>query len=128
MVCSLPFPLLLSDSFLLCPGQYDAHLARQAADIKAFAEDESLLLDPKLEYSTVAGLSGEVIERLYRIRPTTIVCFLLSQAHIWQLTTLFPGCREEDGGDDSYFSYFAAQACKTYMGYNVSEPGACIID
>ena len=98
MVCSLPSPLLLSDSFLLCPGQYDAHLARQAADIKAFAEDESLLLDPKLEYSTVAGLSGEVIERLYRIRPTTIVCFLLSQAHIWQLTTLFQGAAKRMEG------------------------------
>ena len=82
MVCNLHSPissLILSYSvpklYFFYTGQYDAHLARQAADIKAFAEDESLLLNPKLEYSTVAGLSGEVIEKLYHIRPTTIVCF-----------------------------------------------------
>ncbi|KAF9530813.1 glucose inhibited division protein A-domain-containing protein [Crepidotus variabilis] len=53
-------------------GQYDAHLSRQAADLKTFEEDESLLLNPKLEYSNVPGLSAEVIEKLYRVKPTTI--------------------------------------------------------
>lgn len=55
-------------------GHYDAHLARQAADLRVFAEDESLILDPELDYSSIPGLSGEVIEKLCRIRPTTIVC------------------------------------------------------
>ena len=55
-------------------GQYDAHLMRQAADLKVFAEDESLILDSKLDYSSIPGLSGEVIEKLYRVQPTTIVC------------------------------------------------------
>ena len=59
----------------LITGQYDAHLTRQEADLKTvFMEDESLLLDPRMEYSTVPGLSSEVVERLYRVKPTTIVC------------------------------------------------------
>ncbi|PPR05019.1 hypothetical protein CVT24_010212, partial [Panaeolus cyanescens] len=53
-------------------GQYDPHLTRQEADLRAFAEDESLTLDPKLEYSTIPGLSSEVIEKLYTVKPTTI--------------------------------------------------------
>jgi tRNA uridine 5-carboxymethylaminomethyl modification enzyme len=36
-------------------------------------EDESLLLDPSMEYSEVPGLSSEVVEKLYRVKPTTIV-------------------------------------------------------
>ncbi|KAF8197101.1 glucose inhibited division protein A-domain-containing protein [Pholiota molesta] len=53
-------------------GQYDAHLARQAADVRAFNEDESLWLDPQMDYSGVLGLSSEVIEKLYRVKPTSI--------------------------------------------------------
>jgi tRNA U34 5-carboxymethylaminomethyl modifying enzyme MnmG/GidA len=58
----------------LITGQYDAHLTRQEADLKTFMEDESLLLDPRMDYSTVPGLSSEVVERLYHVEPTTIVC------------------------------------------------------
>jgi len=36
-------------------------------------EDESLLLDPQMDYSEVAGLSSEVREKLFCVRPTTIV-------------------------------------------------------
>jgi tRNA uridine 5-carboxymethylaminomethyl modification enzyme len=36
-------------------------------------EDETLLLDPQMDYSQVAGLSSEVKERLFAVRPTTIV-------------------------------------------------------
>ena len=36
-------------------------------------EDESLLLDPSMDYKLDPGLSSEVIEKLYRVRPTTIV-------------------------------------------------------
>ncbi|KAF8804049.1 glucose-inhibited division protein A subfamily [Phlegmacium glaucopus] len=53
-------------------GQYDMHMSRQEADVRAFMEDESLLLDPGLDYSAVPGLSSEVIEKLYIVRPTTI--------------------------------------------------------
>lgn len=36
-------------------------------------EDESLALDPLLDYSTVEGLSSEVRERLVKVRPSSIV-------------------------------------------------------
>ena len=36
-------------------------------------EDESLALDPQLDYQSVEGLSSEVRERLARVRPTSIV-------------------------------------------------------
>ncbi|RDB21915.1 Mitochondrial translation optimization protein 1 [Hypsizygus marmoreus] len=53
-------------------GQYSAHLFRQEADLRMFMEDESLLLDPHMNYSNVEGLSSEVRERLFVVRPTTI--------------------------------------------------------
>ncbi|KAF9005147.1 glucose inhibited division protein A-domain-containing protein [Cyathus striatus] len=52
-------------------GRYDPHLCRQQADLQAFMEDESLLLDPQMDYTLVPGLSSEIIERLSRVRPTT---------------------------------------------------------
>lgn len=56
-------------------GQYDMHMSRQEADVRAFMEDESFVLDPSLDYSSVSGLSSEVIEKLNLVRPTTIVSF-----------------------------------------------------
>ena len=58
-------------------GKYNAHIFRQEADLRVFMEDESLTLDPHMDYGTVTGLSSEVRERLFRVRPTTIVCFSL---------------------------------------------------
>ncbi|KAI0755509.1 glucose-inhibited division protein A subfamily [Fomes fomentarius] len=51
---------------------YSSHLRRQEADLRMFMEDESLALDPHLDYATVQGLSSEVRERLARARPTSI--------------------------------------------------------
>ncbi|CAL1702492.1 unnamed protein product [Somion occarium] len=53
-------------------AQYNAHLRRQEADLRLFSEDESLVLDPNIDYSNVEGLSSEVRERLALIRPTSI--------------------------------------------------------
>ncbi|QRW22931.1 tRNA uridine 5-carboxymethylaminomethyl modification enzyme GidA [Rhizoctonia solani] len=53
-------------------GQYMHHLKRQEADIRAFASDEILVLDPSLDYDSVIGLSTEVRERLKRTRPGSI--------------------------------------------------------
>ncbi|KAF9074257.1 glucose inhibited division protein A-domain-containing protein [Rhodocollybia butyracea] len=53
-------------------GHYHSHLVRQEADLRHFHEDESLLLDPQMDYHAVEGLSSEVRERLFRVRPTTI--------------------------------------------------------
>ena len=54
-------------------GMYDAQLRRQVAELRVFMEDESLILDPALNYETIWGLSSEVKERLARVRPTSVV-------------------------------------------------------
>ena len=65
---------------------YSSHLRRQAADLRVFMEDESLALDPHLDYSSVEGLSSEVKERLANVRPTSIVSDLRScTLEIWEL-------------------------------------------
>ena len=51
---------------------YAGYLDRQAADISAFRRDESLSLPPDFDYEGVAGLSTEVIQKLSRIRPSTV--------------------------------------------------------
>ena len=53
------------------------HMSRQEADVRAFMEDESFVLDPRLDYSSVSGLSSEVIEKLNVVRPTTIVSYII---------------------------------------------------
>ncbi|KAG2079875.1 mitochondrial translation optimization protein [Suillus cothurnatus] len=53
-------------------ASYAPHLPRQLADLALFHTDESLQLDPDMDYSKVQGLSDEVRERLQRIRPTTL--------------------------------------------------------
>ncbi|KAH9012793.1 glucose inhibited division protein A-domain-containing protein, partial [Lactarius pseudohatsudake] len=54
-------------------GRYAAHLRRQDADVRLFLADESLLLQPTLDYTQVTGLSSEERERLARVRPASIV-------------------------------------------------------
>jgi len=54
-------------------GRYAAHIRRQDADIRLFLADESLLLQPTLDYTQVTGLSSEERERLARVRPASIV-------------------------------------------------------
>lgn len=54
-------------------GRYSPFLRRQEADLKAFHEDEDLILDPHMDYNGVSGISSEVKEKLAAIKPTTIV-------------------------------------------------------
>jgi len=70
------FPIRWFHCYSLHVGQYSAHILRQEADLRVFMEDESLLLDPLMDYSTVTGLSSEVKERLFKLRPTTMVSSL----------------------------------------------------
>ncbi|KAJ6552086.1 glucose inhibited division protein A-domain-containing protein [Mycena vulgaris] len=53
-------------------GTYSPFVARQAADVKDFMKDETLVLDPHLDYLTVPGLSSEIRERLQVVRPATL--------------------------------------------------------
>lgn len=63
-------------------GRYDAHLKRQEADLRAFQDDEGILLDPQMDYSIVEGLSLEVKERLSRVRPANIVSTFVTHFHV----------------------------------------------
>jgi len=54
-------------------GRYAAQLHRQDADVRLFLADESLRLQPTLDYAQVEGLSSEERERLARVRPASIV-------------------------------------------------------
>jgi tRNA uridine 5-carboxymethylaminomethyl modification enzyme len=63
---------LLQSEYSLA-GRYSAHLRRQEADLQTFMDDETLALDPRINYNVVIGLSSEVRERLFTVRPTSIV-------------------------------------------------------
>ncbi|KAK4058045.1 Mitochondrial Translation Optimization [Microbotryomycetes sp. JL221] len=63
-------PLILDR--LRIEGLYKQHVIRQQHDVSLFERDENLLLDPKLDYSTLPGLSIEVRQRLAEHRPTTL--------------------------------------------------------
>ncbi|KAF8756665.1 Mitochondrial translation optimization protein [Rhizoctonia solani] len=45
-------------------GQYMHHLKRQEADIRAFASDEMLILDPSLDYDSVIGIQNHELAAL----------------------------------------------------------------
>ncbi|KAJ7235073.1 glucose inhibited division protein A-domain-containing protein [Mycena haematopus] len=53
-------------------GIYSIFVSRQEADVRDFMKDETLMLDPHLDYLAVHGLSSEIRERLQRIRPATL--------------------------------------------------------
>ncbi|KAJ7982829.1 mitochondrial translation optimization protein [Mycena polygramma] len=53
-------------------GIYSPFVSRQEADLQEFMKDETLVLDPHLDYLAVPGLSSEIRERLQRIRPATL--------------------------------------------------------
>jgi tRNA uridine 5-carboxymethylaminomethyl modification enzyme len=51
---------------------YAGYLERQEADIAAFRKEEALGLPQDLDYAAVAGLSSELVQKLNRIRPSTL--------------------------------------------------------
>jgi tRNA uridine 5-carboxymethylaminomethyl modification enzyme len=53
-------------------AHYAGYLDRQDADIAAFQRDEHLALPSDLDFSAVAGLSAEVVQKLARVRPLTL--------------------------------------------------------
>ena len=53
-------------------GHYAAYLTRQEADVAAFRRDENLTLPDALDYTVVAGLSAEVVQKLSATRPRTL--------------------------------------------------------
>lgn len=53
-------------------ARYAAYLERQDADVESFRRDEALSLPADLDFSGIAGLSNEMVERLSQARPTTL--------------------------------------------------------
>ncbi|KAJ7711992.1 mitochondrial translation optimization protein [Mycena metata] len=51
---------------------YKHVVRRQEADVQEFMKDETLVLDPQLDYASVIGLSIEVRQRLQVARPATV--------------------------------------------------------
>jgi len=51
---------------------YAGYLARQEEDIRAYRQEETLVLPTDLDYGKVAGLSEEMRQRLGRARPPTL--------------------------------------------------------
>jgi hypothetical protein len=85
-------------------------VCRQDADVRLFLTDESLLLQPALDYAQVTGLSSEECERLARTRPLSIVSF----DHIYALILVKPaaGRRKTNGRDDTEGHRRITTVCK----------------
>ena len=68
-LATIPDSLLAS---LAVDANYASYVARQEADVAAVRRDEAMALAADLDFSAVAGLSKEMIERLSRARPLTL--------------------------------------------------------
>jgi tRNA uridine 5-carboxymethylaminomethyl modification enzyme len=53
-------------------SRYAGYLDRQAEEIAHRARHEETVIQPEFDYSTVHGLSAEVMEKLARIRPASV--------------------------------------------------------
>lgn len=88
-------------------------------------EDESLALDPHLDYNSVEGVSAEVKERLSRVRPTSIVSIwhtcLLITTRIADITCVL-GRGKAHGGYDAVVLDLPAETRETSEGYQSSAP------
>ncbi|MEM6810894.1 MAG: tRNA uridine-5-carboxymethylaminomethyl(34) synthesis enzyme MnmG [Pseudomonadota bacterium] len=51
---------------------YSGYTKRQQAEIESFRKDEKLLLPETIDYSTIGGLSNEVVQKLETARPQTL--------------------------------------------------------
>lgn len=64
-------------------GLYDVYLNKQSKEIRMFKQDESILIPHDLNFSDL-NLSSEVVEKLTKYRPTSLVssCILYSIINI----------------------------------------------
>ncbi|MGC8524831.1 MAG: tRNA uridine-5-carboxymethylaminomethyl(34) synthesis enzyme MnmG [Acidibrevibacterium sp.] len=53
-------------------AQYAGYLDRQSAEIRGFRKEESVPLGDAVDYARIGGLSGELREKLGRVRPETL--------------------------------------------------------
>lgn len=53
-------------------AKYQGYIERQQREIERHAKQESLILPPDIDYSSVTGLSNEARQRLVMVRPVTL--------------------------------------------------------
>ncbi|MEO1549629.1 MAG: tRNA uridine-5-carboxymethylaminomethyl(34) synthesis enzyme MnmG [Pseudomonadota bacterium] len=53
-------------------ARYASYIDRQNRDIAALKKEEALVLPTDMDYSNIAGLSNEIVEKLERVRPETL--------------------------------------------------------
>ena len=53
-------------------ARYAGYIKRQLADIEIFKKDENLKIKDDIDYSKIGGLSREMIDKLSKVRPSTI--------------------------------------------------------
>jgi tRNA uridine 5-carboxymethylaminomethyl modification enzyme len=53
-------------------GRYSGYMDRQAADIRSFRNDESLLIPDNIDFDLIGGLSNEIKSKLKSARPATL--------------------------------------------------------
>jgi tRNA uridine 5-carboxymethylaminomethyl modification enzyme len=52
--------------------RYAPYVERQQAEVARLRSDENVRVPPELDYSAIAGLSNEMVERLQAARPATL--------------------------------------------------------
>lgn len=52
--------------------KYKGYIERQAEQVSRFKKLESTRIPPDLDYSTLSGLSNEVVEKLGRVKPLSL--------------------------------------------------------
>ena len=53
-------------------ARYAGYIKRQEADIEVFKKDEKLKIKDDIDYSKIGGLSREMVQKLSRVKPSTI--------------------------------------------------------
>ncbi len=53
-------------------ARYDAYVKRQEVDVAALRKDEAVAIPADFDYATLAGLKGELLQKLSERRPATL--------------------------------------------------------
>ena len=96
--------------------------------MEAFHADESLLLDPDMDYTQVRGLSEEVKERLQRFRPTTLVrmqFILMPNFPLDHLTITQGAAKRMEGMTPASAVHLLKHARRTWHAKGLLQNEAC---
>ena len=98
-------------------GRYNSHLRRQEADLRKFMDDENLALDPQIDYNTINGLSSEVKERLFTVRPASIVSVFYESRLLWLFICIVQGAAKRMEGMTPTSIIFLLQHAQRARGH-----------